>query len=157
MSTEKNPVCGQLYSDILAEFDGTPEGDNAFRAGFMLGQVEKVYLGACSACMFRVMPERIERDLTLAKRFAAGYGLETESFPVEDQLEVWVFRPGTDMGMWLRYPVNSADWHLVRGLLVGIPLREIDHNYHERKGYGKSHKELQQSKEEANGNTSDRG
>jgi hypothetical protein len=137
----QKPTCGPLYLEALTQYtDGDPEKVRLFAAGFIHGQAEKVYLGACQAAMFRPSPERLEMVDTLAMDAANRYGLLMTYLPSVG--EFWLCRDEAAFisvsEHMLRMKPNSPGWHHWRAWLCGIPNGEIDPRFHERKGYGES-------------------
>ena len=134
----KRTTCGPMYLDALMRYAGKDEERlRIFAAGFIHGQAEKVYLGACSAAMFRVSPEFLVMVATLAWEAVDRYGLHAVR-----QLgdEIWILRDGHALDQFnfmAKMPVNSSDSHIQRGALCGVPFNEIDETFHERDGFGK--------------------
>lgn len=129
----RQPVtCGPLYLDALLKHAG---GDldklKAFAAGFVNGQAEKVYLGACRAAMFRPSPQHVPLVSSLVLDAADRYGLMVRSFSGE----IWLYRTAGDMDQLGTLAKDSPAWHRERGRLCGVPEDEIDERFHERKGY----------------------
>lgn len=145
MSVPKT-TCGPLYRALLHHFCAAPgslggagglDTDKValFAAGFCCGQAEKVYLGACTAAMFRPSAERRAMLLEVLAHVCAVYGL----LVVERQDEVWVCRDQetkTNVMLMDFGTPNSPAWHRSRGDLCGVPDDEIDEAFHERQGYG---------------------
>jgi len=130
------PTCGPLYKAGLDNYCGDdPERVRLFAAGFVSGQAEKVYLGACRAAMFRPSAERLAMLMTVVKEVAERYGLVW--LAVEN--EVWLCRDRdaerTVKEMAGRIP-NSPGWHRLRADLCGVPRAECDEYFHLRHGYG---------------------
>lgn len=100
-----------------------------FAAGFITGQMEKVYLGACGAVMFRPKDEDYEMVLEIVQQTAKEYGLNHE--PIRD--EIWAYHPSVPPQIITHCREFQLD-HFVRGMLCGVPLREIDYNFHNRIG-----------------------
>lgn len=137
---QKKPTCGVLYLEALNQFCGTDEERKAFAAGHVNGQAEKVYLGACSAAMFRPQPENHEWLLLTVQKIAGRYGLRVNCQSYVDRgtviSEIWISRKGSVIvDEFTRYPVNSPTWHAVRARACGIPADEVDYVFHERRGY----------------------
>jgi hypothetical protein len=133
------PTCGVLYMETMHEFGRGSEAEaRAFAAGHVSGQAEKVYLGACGGAMFRPQPENFDWLLDVVSRIASRYGLRVQVLPCETpddrKKEIWISR--NKVGAWLKFPPNSEQWHILRGVTCGIPLDEIDWRFHERPGYG---------------------
>jgi hypothetical protein len=54
-------TCGELFRDAMqSHTDMSPEQIRVFAAGYVTGQAEKIYLGACAAAMFRPSPEHYD-------------------------------------------------------------------------------------------------
>ena len=126
--------CGPLYRAAKNHFTGgDPEKERLFAAGFVHGQAEKVYLGACMAAMFR--PSTLEKQMMvqeIAERAAALYGLVVLNI----REEIWICRPEDkrEVAQLLRMVINSSSWHSHRGWLCGVPVRERDDTFHLRQG-----------------------
>jgi hypothetical protein len=130
-------TCGPLYNEGMLAYCKNVEEERLFAAGFVSGQAEKVYLGACRAAMFRPSPEKrdmlIEVVVEVAKRYdlAVDYLLD----------EIWILRR-TREDQWALFSrlqdeeVNSPIWHTWRAYLCGVPAEEVDLDFHKRKGFG---------------------
>src|SRR3990167_3489879 len=84
-------TCGPMYLDALHQYCGDPideEKANLFAAGFISGQAEKVYLGACTAAMFRPSADRRSVVESMLDEICGRYGLEW--VPMDD--EIWIIR-----------------------------------------------------------------
>lgn len=142
MDTTK-PTCRPRYTaawtEIADKFRDVDQRDFAmFAAGFVVGQTEKVFLGACRAAMFR--PAREDRWLILdtLESIREIYNIDWQGVG-ED--EIWIFRAHDsetcddicDMNS-SHIARDSASWHLLRADLCGVPTREVDVNFHERFG-----------------------
>lgn len=69
-------TCGPMYKAGLSQFAGDdPDKIRIFAAGFVSGQCEKVYLGACRAAMFRPSLERSAMLLEVVHDMGQRYGL----------------------------------------------------------------------------------
>lgn len=117
-------LCGGMFIEAVEAVQDCP-GDR-LSIGFLIGQAEKVYMGACDGCMTR---DTSIKDA--AKRIAAVYGLtysdlapETENVRAD---ELWIFRGPL---RFLSHEVNSPEWNLHRAALCGVPASEINLNYH---------------------------
>ena len=135
------PTCGPMYKEALDKYaDGDESKSHAFAAGFVSGQAEKVYLGACRAAMFRPSQDRKAMLLEIVADAAARYGLRVV-VPVGAKGEVWICRatylPAVEM---LRdcHPENenSEWWHRHRAFLCGVPDDEVDSKFHLRDRHG---------------------
>lgn len=136
------PTCGVLYLEGLEQFAGeTAESFLAWTAGFVSGQAEKVYLGACKAAMFRPSDEHFEMVSQIAESVCRRYGLcmrrGVRGNPKKGGNEIWIYRleNADRIGEWLRHEENSPKWHTLRAALCGIPANEIDFEFHNRAGY----------------------
>lgn len=140
---ETKPTCGPLFAEALRFFassDVSPDRTHLFFAGHMTGQAEKIYLGACAAAMFRPSPEHRAFELLALAKLSAIYGLEVSVFErPEIADEIWLHHPSArgevERLSQPRLVVNSPEWHEVRGVLCGVPANDIDHRFHERRGY----------------------
>jgi hypothetical protein len=136
-TTRPKTTCGPLYQDALRHYAGDdPERIRLFAAGFVSGQAEKVYLGACRAAMFRPSPDRRAMLLEILEDVARRYGLH---YTVEAD-EIWLWRdPGTANAIdqvFRRGDRDPAGYHRLRGMLCGVPPDEIDEQFHRRPGHG---------------------
>lgn len=135
-------TCGPLYKAGLESFTGmAPDKIRAFAAGFVSGQAEKVYLGACRAAMFRPSAENAPWLLGVVREVAERYGLHVEQLPTSRGVEIWLCRSTCAAFTVSHLPEiaeNSEDWHEVRGALCGIPPSLIDRRFHERAGWGEA-------------------
>ncbi len=138
-SNSSKPTCGPLFLKCLEEFagDSTPLL-MSFSAGHMVGQAEKIYLGACSAAMFRPSPEYREWLIVAAVKISIIYDLEVSCFDIDEiRDEVWLHSKTCkqELHRLMMLQVNSPNWHYIRGKLCGIPTDKIDTEFHLRKGY----------------------
>lgn len=127
-----NKTCGEIY---LEAFNGLTELQReCFIYGFISGQAEKVYLGACKAAMFRPSQELWDDELTIIQTVCHRYRLAHTVI----EGEIWIHRHGTLVGDWTKFPRNSPEWHYMRARACGIPPGEIDVKFHERPGHRKT-------------------
>lgn len=135
------PTCGPLYKAGLEEFTGLdPDKTPLFAAGFMSGQAEKIYLGACRAAMFRPSAEYLPVIREILQKIADRYHLWIESLNTAQGEELWLCadpRVATEIRQLADIKENCGAWHLKRGILCGVPLKKIDTDFHHRDGYGK--------------------
>lgn len=133
-------TCGPLYFEALKHFTGLdPEKIPLFAAGFICGQAEKVCLGACAAAMFRPSEEWQDMVYENVCNAAHIYGLYVTTLDTSRGREIWMYKSlvaQTAIESLSGLTENSPRWHQRRGLLCGVPLRQIDHAFHERHGYG---------------------
>ncbi len=137
------PTLGELYRQAfdVADADMVTEWRD-FTAGFVSGQMEKVYSGACEACMFA--PE--EQDFAWCYELVSAissqvYGLAVHVLQCSNRKEIWVSDPaiGNAFLRDLETMVKAGDenipwWHHLRGRLCGISPWRIDPDYHKRYG-----------------------
>jgi len=134
-------TCGALFQqciDHLLPIPMTPL--QLFAAGMVYGQAEKVYLGACQASMFRPSAEHRAWHLELTRYICDLMDLRLVTalrFEISD--EIWICRPGAERILrecLERDEVNSPAWHTFRGLMTGVPMDEVDMEFHRRRGFG---------------------
>lgn len=137
MTTTKK-TCGPMYKEGLEKYGDSPEKMRAFAAGFVSGQAEKVYLGACRAAMFRPSQDRSGMIEEIIKDVCSRYGLGT-IYPVGTENEFWICRLewADDVELLRVITENSPQWHAHRAYLCGVPESEIDYEFHLRAGHGK--------------------
>ncbi len=128
-------TCLPIYQEAREKHAGTdPEKQRAFAAGFLHGQAEKVYLGACYAAMFRPSSQGAASLLELAGEAATLYGLEVVHLK---NGEIWITTEGDVHQVWHIEDLvkDSPQYHHHRGWLCGVPHHAIDPLFHERDGY----------------------
>lgn len=138
----KGYTCGVMFQQCLTHFTSKLASDPIllFAAGMAVGQAEKIYLGACSAAMFRPSLEHKAKMLAVCAYLSRVYGLEVSVFERgEVSNELWLHtKESTEFLQrvinWEVY--NSPAWHIGRGLLCGVPFDQIDFEFHERVGFG---------------------
>ena len=128
-----NKTCSKCYEEVIANIVHR----EAFIRGYITGQAEKVFLGACPAAVFTADNDsNIDRQtlLLIIIDIAKRYQLSMHTF--SDQ--IWICR---DMFVWCKIndlynsstiTINSPEWHRIRAELCGIPEDEIDEKYHEQ-------------------------
>ena len=118
-------------------FDESPgqEADWSFYFGFYVGQAEKVYLGACRAAMFRPPSAALYRKAYPILQTVADL-YELSFYPHASMQEIWLLRDQTAVevleAVLTRSTPDSPIWHETRGRLCGVPMEEIDREYHTR-------------------------
>ena len=126
--------CGPFYRAAKDYYTGGDlEKERLFAAGFVHGQAEKVYIGACRAAMFRPStPEKQAMVHGIAHVAAVMYGLVVLTI----QKEIWICKPEDEGNVeeLQEMTVDSIYWHRYRGHLCGVPLEEIDEHFHLRRG-----------------------
>lgn len=105
-------------------------GDHAYAIGFYAGQMEKVLAGACQYCMFRPNSQDIAQLEPLIRRLAEEYGLVAELYDGE----FWISRR-TPLDRLKLLRKHSPEYHALRAKMCGIPVEEIDPEYHLRSGH----------------------
>lgn len=134
-------TCGPMFLSLLESFASDPDTSSdpvrLFSAGHMAGQAEKIYLGACSAAMFRPSSEHFAWMKSALNRIAPVYDLNTGWLRYEGVEELWLVRGESSLifERLTETDVNSPEWHVLRGLLCGVPFVDIDTAFHARKGY----------------------
>jgi hypothetical protein len=132
----RKQTCGPMYLEgLINHTQGDTELIRVYSAGFVNGQAEKVYLGACPAAMFRPSPGRYDLVLGIALEAAVLYQLSVEEY--DD--EIWICRSheiACQVMDLRKLDRESAKWHIARAWLCGIPTNEVDPRFHIRKGYG---------------------
>ena len=133
-------TCGPMYKAGLEEFTGMdPNKVPLFAAGFISGQAEKIYLGACQAAMSRPSDDWWPTVMVIVHKVASRYSLAVATLPTSRGSEVWLCRSAAVAGAVLRLAdlaENSPEWHTQRGLLCGVPVHQLDPQFHFRAGYG---------------------
>lgn len=134
-------TCGVLFEKVWRQvIEMTSDPILLFASGHVCGQSEKIYLGACSAAMFRPSTEEGFRGLLATVEICSlVYGLRIRVLFPDDlgKREIWIFRPDNDglIASLEDEEYNSPSWHILRGLLCGVPLDSIDAEFHLRKGF----------------------
>jgi hypothetical protein len=129
-------TCGPIYAEELSYYTG---GDDAlvrvYAAGFVHGQAEKVYLGACRAAMFRPSEKWRSMMDAVVHDAARRYGLLVIP-KVGSQSEFWICRAKyeRDVIRMAASEEDSAAWHKRRAWLCGVPDSEVDVEFHLREG-----------------------
>ena len=138
---KQKQTCGPLYQKQLDYYaKGDPFLMRAFAAGFVTGEAEKIYLGACAAAMFRPSKQHLDTLFRIALKASETYELSIRVLNCPDETEIWLFfydaRVGDVIGAMEKTGRNTPTWHALRGVLTGVPLREIDCEFHLRTGHG---------------------
>lgn len=126
-----------MYLEALTKHTGgDPALARAFAAGFVSGQAEKVYLGACMAAMFRPSADKQAMILELVQDACDRYSLLSYD---SRRGELWICR---DRGVWewvhalfWEEEENTPNWHRQRAVLCGIPGDQMDLEFHKRQGW----------------------
>ena len=126
-------TCLPKYLEALQQYTGGDlEKIKTFAAGFVTGQAEKVKLGACRACMFRPSAEHRGFMAEVVADAAKRFGLHFRFFA--DVSEFWLCSNQFSINSLRQLAVNSAYWHMHRGLMCGVPREHLDLKFHERMG-----------------------
>jgi len=130
-------TCGSMYKAGLETYAHNEDEVRIFAAGFVTGQAEKVYLGACRAAMFRPSEDRRAMLISIVQDVCSRYDLVYVGH-VGSNYEIWICRRE-----WMFEIVrmgdlkeNSPMWHAKRAFLCGIPDMEVDEQFHLREGHG---------------------
>lgn len=130
--------CGVLFRQALQHahrtLDSNTDTDLWFTVGFCVGQIEKVYLGACPMAMFPCTMSETPPVLATAIHISAKvYGLAVHEILYDTpegvpQTELWVYNPTSRLLPDILHPVkpDSPDFHILRGLLCGIPSNRLN-------------------------------
>lgn len=84
------PTCGPLYLAALKRYATTPAEERLFAAGFVYGEAEKIYLGACHGAMFRPSAEAHSWLNDVVMEAAEHYGLLFRPLPTSRGEELWL-------------------------------------------------------------------
>ena len=124
-------TCGPLFVELFNQ--RTSYAPLAFYAGFVAGQAEKVYLGACPAAL--IHPHGATRRywddvLNVVNQTAMVYDLGVTVLGEE----IWIHREENAhlVAAVASMEVNSPAYHQHRAMLCGVPASEIDPTFHER-------------------------
>ncbi len=135
--SEKPRTCMPMYREAFLKYGGgVRRKERAFAAGFVTGQAEKIYLGACDAAMFRPNKEDVNWLWPIVHDVCERYMLY--SLSIGD--EIWIFNRNDRQRLqelkelYLNGHENSPHWHAVRAGLCGIPWCRIDEEFHNREG-----------------------
>lgn len=118
-------LCGGLYQQLRARLADEPV--DKISLGFLIGQAEKVYLGACDGCM--------TKDVALkdaALLIASVYGLHSvviEPPGAVNSAELWIYRPPL---RFVEFLLDSPEWNLQRAAMCGVPAHKIDLHFHQQ-------------------------
>lgn len=141
MSQVSQVTCGVLYLRGFQTETNRASGNEfrLFDAGFIYGQAEKIYIGACHAAMYCPAKDNFPGIREVVERAARIYGLKVTQLETKAGVEIWLC--GTDVikraveGLHV-HAENGENWHLIRGILCGIPTDQIDKQFHLRQGFG---------------------
>lgn len=136
------PSCSWLLEDAVRYMEKNVSPAKHVYAGFIIGQMEKVYLGACPAAMFNVPLDDYSlrafvRDVAPVYHLDLdGNDYETCTAPTSREVWVWQHaRPGVRQQVAKAKRLltsedpaerNEQAAHVLRGMLCGIPLEQID-------------------------------
>jgi LicD family len=125
-------TCAPLF-ELALERHGK-DASVSFYAGVIVGEAEKVWLGACRAAVLRPQGETVDLAycvIWLSQLIGSIYDLEV--LVIKD--EVWMFHPSAKRTVKELEGIekNSPLWHRVRAGLLGVPAGRVDLKFHERK------------------------
>jgi len=135
------PALGDLHRQAFDVADAKVETEwRDFTAGFVSGQLEKAFSGACDACMFAPDEQDFNWCYELVSLLSSKvYGMAVHVLQCSNRKEIWVSDSAIGSGFLreLEGMVKGGDencpwWHLLRGNLCGIPFKRIDPDYHKR-------------------------
>lgn len=135
------PTCGSLFTQVFEEaLKLSDEPLDWFSWGHLCGQAEKVYLGACPAMMVRpndAVPGDLTPRLAMQARvtiIANIYTLVWTRLQTSRGIEYWLYQPRAQdlIDELMTTEENSPHWHTIRGILCGIPKKDIDTEFHKR-------------------------
>lgn len=141
-SRSQQVSCGFYFAQAREWYCGDDEEKvQLFAAGFVVGQAEKIYLGACQAAMFRPSAKHYACVSVAVRNAAKTYGLAIQTLrvtasPAEEKTELWLLQPrALELFTVLSLtPIDSPEWHVLRGLLCGVPMQDVDYKFHVRWG-----------------------
>ena len=116
---KQKQTCGPLYQKQLDYYaKGDPFLMRAFAAGFVTGEAEKIYLGACAAAMFRPSKQHLDTLFRIALKASETYELSIRVLNCPDETEIWLFTTRA-------LAMSSARWKkqdaiLRPGTLLGV-------------------------------------
>lgn len=125
---------GTYYLEAANLYGKTPELLEAFAAGFISGQAEKVFSGVCGAACFRPSEEHSQMVFEIVNDVSSRYGLHW--FKTSDG-EFWIFKDhlleATIRNVSGIFESQPVLYHSIRASLCGI--KEVDTAYHMREGF----------------------
>ncbi len=113
---------GDPHDDTASSLTSNLELYQAHTFGFLMGLAEKVTIGACRAAMASPLKREEAWVRDQVKVIAQEYALNWHEIPRARRTEFWFVRELSDL---VRLGKNE-DNNLVRGLLCGYPLDDID-------------------------------
>ena len=125
-------TCGPLFAKVWECVPEDATREEIFSWGHLVGQAEKIWLGACYASMFRpnrdIHPNFKERLLIVARVYQLNYTF------IEREGEYWLHSGDVKelVQSMESMSVDSAIYHTARGFLCGVPVGQIDIKFHER-------------------------
>ena len=131
----QQPTCGPLFRkafDTLQEIDDSPL--HMFSGGHLVGQAEKVWLGACSAFMCRPTEDEFAAFIIRVKIVSGIYGLIWSILDTTKGREIWVYKENTTplINILRLHNGDNPTGHFIRGILCGVPTCDIDVAFHTR-------------------------
>ena len=123
--------CEIFYKRLLDTFVG-PTGTNRsqdmiFSIGYMAGEVEKIYLGACKGAMFCPPPYDTSWLFDAAKKIARIYSLYARALTFGIREEIWILKdPNIALALKAALAYSDKEFNRLRGQICGIPDEFID-------------------------------
>ena len=135
LSNVSGKTCTDLFDEAVAiAYHSTADPVALISWGHLIGQSEKVWLGACDAFMCRPPATDGEEFRRRAILVANIYGLQIAPLSTSRGIEYWLHRPSAHKQIeeMAEMAPNAPGTHRARGLLCGIPPSSIDTKYHQR-------------------------
>ena len=116
--------CRDFFQEVRSEI----KDFDSFYSGFVLGNLEKVWIDSCPACVFR--PEKSEQDtcLNIITKIATKFNLKIAQI----DRDIWVYKHNNIVNIikiLTSFSRHSDDWHIIRGYLCGINASNINVKY----------------------------
>ena len=131
----KKPTCGPLFYEAMKlALMSTENAEELFSYGHIVGQAEKVWLGACPAAMFRPTEHEEANFISRLTGICNIYKLDSITLHTSRGHEYWMFRgeSRSDIELLREKKEDTGAWHQLRGLLCGVRSQDIDFIFHER-------------------------
>ncbi len=130
----KQGTCGYLFNKAFSTATRANTYHDQiliFGKGFLAGQAEKIYSGACKAAMFRP-GENITQLFAFATEIACLYDLYVRV--LSSEMELWIINHNAieEWTAMAGMEVNSPEYHVARARLCGIREADIDPEFHNR-------------------------
>lgn len=117
---------GKYYQEIYQKLQGSLNfNEPIFWQGFFVGLAEKVFIGACRACMNAVDKEKRNWAEDIALDICSVYNLYTITIELKHRVEIWIAKDERDL---IELQSHIFD-NKFRAELCGYPYDEIDMNH----------------------------